>query len=94
MIRGDFTFDDFGNVNCLYQTCKDRLAPSPKMDMRADPKPNSGCEIVEDGYGNVSVFAPDSMSRTEIERSLAEYYQARVRGLRAHMVMLSENGGV
>lgn len=94
MIRYDFTFDDSGNVSCSCQKCKDRPAPSPKMDMRADPKPKAGCEIVDEGYGNATVFAPDSMSRIEVEYSLAEHYSARVRGLRTHMAMLGENGGV
>ena len=94
MVRYDFTFDDFGNVSCSCQKCKDRPAPSPKMDMRADPKPKAECEIVDEGCGNATVFAPDGMSLVEAEYSLAEHYNARVRGLMAHMAMLGENGGV
>lgn len=93
-MRYDFTFNDLGEFNVM--STKDNYKPKKyvKMDMRTDSVPQSDFDIIEDGDGHITVYAPDSWTEREVDYMVLDFFNARARKLCERISILDKAEGV
>lgn len=94
MTRHEFVFDDLGEFNVM--SIKDEYEPKKyvKMDMYGMPAPQSDFDIIEDGDGHITVYAPDSWTEREVDYMVLDFFNARARKLCERISILDKAEGV
>ena len=93
-MRHEFLFNDLGEFNVM--SIKDEYEPKKyvKMDMRADSVPQSDFDIIEEGDGHITVYAPDSWTEREVDYIVLDFFNARARKLCERISILDKAEGV
>ena len=80
-MRYEFVFTDLGDFQMI--SMKDAYEPKKyvKMDMRMASIPQSDFDIIEDGAGHITVYAPDSWTEREVDYIVLDFFNARAKKL-------------
>jgi hypothetical protein len=93
-MRYDFTFNDLGEFNVMSTNDNYRPKHYVKMDMYGMPIPQSDFDIIEDGDGHITVYAPDSWTEREVDYMVLDFFNARARKLCERISILDKAEGV